>query len=184
MNPPLPQQQQQQQQPKELLDFFTSLENEKVNIFYNPIIQQQPMFSPVMAQTTGHNPFRTNENMMMTTIPQQSTSTMLPQQQTGTANPFRSSTMPQMSTSTPTLPYYDPMNNFQSLGNAAMMQQPQQLQQQMIQPAMNNNPFAMSSVASPPSTIMVAPSATGSNNPFNNATPKHQQLQPWGSSLF
>lgn len=198
-------QQQQQQQPKELLDFFTSLENEKVNIFYNPVIQQ-PMFTPVMAQPTGHNPFRTNDNnsnnMMMTTtipqqstnmlpqpsmpgmLPQQSTSSMLPQQQTGTANPFRSNTMPQMSTSTPTLPFYNNNNNlnngqFQSMGNATMMQQA---------PTMNtNNPFAMSPVTTSPqaSTIMVAPPVTGaSHNPFNNTTPKHQQLQPWGSSLF
>ncbi|KAI7876483.1 ANTH domain-containing protein [Mucor mucedo] len=214
-------QQQQQQQPKELLDFFTSLENEKVNIFYNPVIQQQPMFTPIMAQPTGHNPFRTNDNsnMMMipqqqqqqqslssilpqqqsmpsmmpqqsmpsmmpqqstsSMLPQQSTSSMLPQQQTGTANPFRSNTMPQMSTSTPTLPYFNNSGQFQSMGNTPMQN-------------VTNNPFAMSPTsASPqqqqqqPSTIMVAaPMAGASHNPFNTATPKHQQLQPWGSSLF
>ncbi|KAI9252525.1 ANTH domain-containing protein [Helicostylum pulchrum] len=172
------------QQPKELIDFFASLENEKVNIFYNPVIQQQqPMFSPVAMQPTGHNPFRTNDNsnMMMTTIPQPSNSMVLPQQQQQTANPFRSSTMPQISTSTPALPYFSNTgNNFQSLGNSTTMQT------QPTPSVSSNNPFAMSQS---PTTIMVSPPAimaspNASHNPFSNSAPKHQQLQPWGSSLF
>lgn len=142
------------------------------------------MFSPVAMQPTGHNPFRTNDNnnnMMMTTVPQPSNSMVLPQQQQ-TANPFRSNTMPQLSTSTPALPYYNNTgnNNFLSLGNSAMMQT------QPTASVSSNNPFAMSQ---PPTTIMVSPPAimaspNASHNPFSNSAPKHQQLQPWGSSLF
>lgn len=136
------------------------------------------MFSPVAMQPTGHNPFRTNDNssnMMMTTVPQPSVS-MLPQQ-TGTANPFRSNTMPQMSTSAPALPYYN-NTNFQTIGSAPMMQP-------NIQPTpsmSSNNPFALTST---PATIMVSsPISTTNHNPFSNTGPKHQQLQPWGSTLF
>lgn len=161
------------------------------------------MFSPIMAQPTGHNPFRTTENNtnnMMLTIPQPSTSSILPTQQTtgaagGSANPFRSNTMPQMSTSTPTLPYFNNSNTFsptQTVPSMNMMQQQPMIQQLNTSTSTNtNNPFAMNSVAAAlPSTIMVASPNTqvtaASNNPFNNATPKHQQqqLQPWGSSIF
>jgi hypothetical protein len=142
------------------------------------------MFQPIMAQSTGHNPFRTenSSNNMMMAIPQQSTSSILPTQQS-TANPFRSNTMPQMSTSTPTLPYFNNNNNFSALGNN-MMQQPPLQTTAMVN---SNNPFALTNTTSPPSTIMVASPTPNiaSNNPFNNATPKHQQqLQPWGSSIF
>lgn len=138
------------------------------------------MFSPVAMQPTGHNPFRTNDNsnMMMTTIPQPSNSMVLPQQQQQTANPFRSSTMPQISTSTPALPYFSNTgNNFQSLGNSTTMQT------QPTPSVSSNNPFAMSQS---PTTIMVSPPAimtspNASHNPFSNSAPKHQQLQPWGS---
>lgn len=140
------------------------------------------MFSPVAMQPIGHNPFRTNDNnnMMMTTVPQPSNSMVLPQQQT--ANPFRSNTLPQMSTSTPALPYYNNTGNtFQSLGNSTMMQT------QPTASVSSNNPFAINQ--QPPTTIMVSPPAimaspNASHNPFSNTAPKHQQLQPWGSSLF
>ncbi|KAL9557588.1 hypothetical protein MBANPS3_001312 [Mucor bainieri] len=172
-------QQQQQQQPKELIDFFASLENEKVNIFYNPVIQQQPssMFAPpvmIAPQPTGHNPFRTNtmdSSMQQLMIqPQQSTSSILPtlgsqalQQQQQQVNPFRASTMPQMSTSSPT-PYFN-QNSFSSNNSAFFMQPPQPQPQQTL--STSNNPFALSS--QPPPQIMVAsPSTMNSNNPFSN----------------
>lgn len=165
----------QQQQPKELTDFFASLENEKVNIFYNPVVQQQPMFTPIPAQPTGHNPFRAN-TQQLSMIPQQSTSSVLPSVNTNLqANPFRASTMPQMSTSSPT-PYMNNINTFSMGTGSTLMQQ---------QPILNtNNPFT----SAPPSTLMVASPATavGENhhNPFTNNVSKQQQLQPWGSSIF
>ena len=192
--PPPPQQQQaasntitfnthaqpQQQQPKELIDFFASLENQKVNIFYNPVIQQQPtsMFAPptmMAAQPTGHNPFRTNTmdaSMQQLMIqPQQSTSSILPtlgsqvqQQQQQQANPFRASTMPQMSTSSP-VPYFNHNSFSSNNSNTFFMQQPPQPQPTL---SSNNNPFALSS--QPPQQIMVAsPSTMNSNNPFSNS---------------
>ncbi|KAK4521066.1 Myosin type-2 heavy chain 1 [Mucor velutinosus] len=174
---------QPQQQPKELIDFFASLENEKANIFYNPVIQQQPqpssMFAPpslIAAQPTGHNPFRTNpmDNSMQQLMiqPQQSTSSILPtlgsQVQQQQANPFRASTMPQMSTSSPT-PYFNhnsfSNNNNNNNNSAFFMQQPPQPQHTL---SSNNNPFALSS--QPPQQIMVAsPSTMNSNNPFSNS---------------
>ncbi|CAO3655055.1 unnamed protein product [Mucor fragilis] len=183
--------QQQQQQPKELIDFFASLENQKVNIFYNPVIQQQPtsMFAPptmITAQPTGHNPFRTNTmdtSMQQLMIqPQQSTSSILPtlgsqvqlQQQQKQANPFRASTMPQMSTSSPT-PYFN-HNSFSSNNNnnnAFFLQQPPQPQPTL---SSNNNPFALSS--QPPQQIMVAsPSTISSNNPFSNSNANAALMQ-------
>ncbi|GAN09543.1 ENTH-domain-containing protein [Mucor ambiguus] len=170
----------QQQQPKELIDFFASLENEKVNIFYNPVIQQQPqqplsMFAPpamIAPQPTGHNPFRTNTmdtSMQQLMIqPQQSTSSILPTlgsqvQQQQQANPFRASTMPQMSTSSPT-PYFN-HNSFSNSNSAFFMQQPPQPQQTL---SSSNNPFALSS--QPPQQIIVAsPSTMNNNNPFSNS---------------
>ncbi|CAO0797905.1 unnamed protein product [Mucor circinelloides] len=168
---------QQQQQPKELIDFFASLENEKMNIFYNPVIQQSPsMFAPpamVTAQPTGHNPFRTNtmdttSMQQLMVQPQQSTSSMLPtlgsqvhQQQ---ANPFRASTMPQMSTSSPT-PYFN-HNSFNNSNSAFFMQQQQP--QPQPQQTLSSNPFALSN--QPPQQIMVAsPNTMNSNNPFSNS---------------
>jgi hypothetical protein len=105
--------------------------------------------------------------------------------------------MPQMSTSTPLVPFLNNnTNNFQTLGSINMMQQQPNnanaLQQSNMMtqstPAMNShNPFALSTTM-PPSTIMVASPTSNvnstNNNPFNNTAPKHQQLQPWGSSLF
>lgn len=168
----------QQQQPKELIDFFASLENEKVNIFYNPVVQQQQpnsMFAPpaiMVAQPTGHNPFRTNTSMQQVMVqPQQSTSSMLPtssvQQQ---ANPFRASTMPQMSTSSPT-PYFN-HNSFNNSNNAFFMQQPPQ-PQHSLSTSSNHNPFAMStsmsSQAPPPQIMVASPNTINSNNPFSNS---------------
>jgi hypothetical protein len=194
----------QQQQPKELIDFFASLENEKVNIFYNPVIQQQPqqqqqqqqqqsMFTPPMitTQPTGHNPFRTNtvdtSMQQLMAPPQQSTSSILPSiNNVQQVNPFRASTMPQMSTSSPT-PYFNNNNNnnMNSFNNALVLQQQPQPQQTL---SSSNNPFALSTQQqqqSFPQTIMVAsPNTLNNNNPFSNTANKQQQLQPWGSSIF
>ncbi|KAI7879392.1 ANTH-domain-containing protein [Lichtheimia hyalospora FSU 10163] len=87
------QQQQPQQKPKELIDFFASLDNETVS-----------MGAPTTQST--HNPFR-NTTMLPLTPPQQQTSLvapapMTPSISTGVAqhNPFR--IVPQSSSSTPT----------------------------------------------------------------------------------
>lgn len=187
----------QQQQPKELIDFFASLENEKVNIFYNPVIQQQPqqqqsMFAPPMitTQPTGHNPFRTNtadtSMQQLMVPPQQSTSSILPTiNNVQQVNPFRASTMPQMSTSSPT-PYFNHNNNnMNSFNNALVLQQQPQPQQTL---SSSNNPFTLSNQQQQqplPQTIMVAsPNTLNNNNPFSNTANKQQQLQPWGSSIF
>jgi hypothetical protein len=169
----------QQQQPKELIDFFASLENEKVNIFYNPVVQQQPMFAPVVTQPTGHNPFR-NDTQQLSMVPQQSTSSILPSVNTNLqVNPFRASTMPQMSISTPT-PYA--ANTF-SMGtnsfNNNLMQQQSTLNM--------NNPFAPSTNMPPPTLMVASPTTVvgeNNHNPFTNNASKQQQLQPWGSSIF
>ncbi|RCH79311.1 hypothetical protein CU098_003378, partial [Rhizopus stolonifer] len=96
-----------QPRPKELVDFFASLENETVNIFYNPIVQQQPMLPPP-TPVTGHNPFRTES---MSIIPQPSLSSTY-----GNSNPFRANTMPQASNSTP-LTYFGDTAGFTQVNN-------------------------------------------------------------------
>ncbi|KAI7857196.1 ANTH domain-containing protein [Circinella umbellata] len=84
---------QQQQQPKELIDFFASLENETTNM--------------VISQPTGmaaHNPFRTtpvpmqpqHQQLLQSPVPSISVST------TTHHNPFRTTVTPQQSISTPT----------------------------------------------------------------------------------
>lgn len=179
---------QQQQQPKELIDFFASLENEKVNIFYNPAIQQPqqpqqqfPMFTAPMvtAQPTGHNPFRANtmdsaavqqlSTLVQTSQPsalvaQPSNSTVLPTN--SVSNPFRSNTMPQVSFSSPM--------QYSSSSSSNWVMQPSI--------STSHNPF--SSTSPPPlnnqSTKLNNPVLmnTSSNNPF---TMTGQQQQQWGS---
>ncbi|KAL4209031.1 ANTH-domain-containing protein [Rhizopus microsporus] len=143
---PQPQQQQQQvvtstnnvQQPKELIDFFTSLENEKVNIFYNQIVpvapQPQAIQSMVLPQSTGHNPFR------QSTLPAPSA--------TNYANPFRASTMP-------------------LVHNSSMpLQQPNATANQLIIPqaTSTHNPFAANSMVPVASPTNLSNNPFGNNN--------------------
>ncbi|KAI9478626.1 MAG: ANTH domain-containing protein [Benjaminiella poitrasii] len=170
------QQQQQQQQPKELIDFFQSLENEKVNVFHNPATVQQPE----VLSTGYNNPFRTMNNI----VPQQSISSLLPNNNNN-SNPFRASTMPQMSLSSPTTAFQYQNNQVAPFNNSTMI-----IQQAPSVASSNNtsNPFSPANTVALPSSlpamIAVAPTTTGgmSNNPFNNATPKQQQFQTWTNS--
>lgn len=126
------------QQPKELIDFFTSLENEKVNIFYNQIVpvapQPQAIQSMVLPQSTGHNPFR------QSTLPAPSA--------TNYANPFRASTMP-------------------LVHNSSMpLQQPNATANQLIIPqaTSTHNPFAANSMVPVASPTNLSNNPFGNNN--------------------
>ncbi|KAI8994637.1 ANTH domain-containing protein [Pilobolus umbonatus] len=166
------------QQPKELIDFFNSLENEKVNIFYNPVVQTQaiqPAFTPINTQPTGqHNPFRANTTSIPSQsmiIPSQSmmissqSASLLPQhnEQKMNANPFRASTMPISLSS----PIYSPtsFNNNNNVYHSPIAPQ-----------HTSNNPFN-SNINNNHSTEM------GTNNPFN-ISQKQQAVQPWGNTLY
>ncbi|CAO3686353.1 unnamed protein product [Rhizopus stolonifer] len=144
------------QQPKELIDFFASLENDNVNMFYNqiapapvmappvmqpPVIQPSAMAAITMPQPTGNNPFR---------------QTMQPVSPTANnANPFRASTMPLI-------------NN----GHVSMLS-PNNLM--TIHQPLSNNPFAMNSTIPVASPIQM----NSNHNPFNNNQPASQN---WGQS--
>ncbi|KAG1441929.1 hypothetical protein G6F56_011274 [Rhizopus delemar] len=142
------------QQPKELVDFFASLENDTVNMFYNqiapppvmappvmqtPVIQPSTMAAITMSQPTGNNPFR---------------QTMQPVSPTANnANPFRASTMPLIHN-----------------GHVSMLP-PNNLM--TIHQPLSNNPFAMNSTIPVASPIQM----NNNHNPFNNNQPASQN---WG----
>ncbi|KAF7731255.1 hypothetical protein EC973_000671 [Apophysomyces ossiformis] len=100
-------------QPKELIDFFASLENEKTTVFFNPTgaitasPQQENVFNPfrsnLVPQATGF-PAQNYASTPMQVVPQmtQSTSLSTAANTPNHSNPFRASIMPQPSLSTPT----------------------------------------------------------------------------------
>lgn len=164
------QQQAQQQQPKELIDFFASLDNETVT-----------MGTPAPQQQSTHNPFRSS-TMPPLTPPQQQTSLvapapMTPSISTGVAqhNPFR--IVPQSSTSTPTTTAFN---------NTPLHQQ---FQQQQQPPPFINTSFPSATPTTPlPIGIhftgqSAAVSSPNKFNPFaaspNTAPP--QQSNPFAS---
>lgn len=158
------QQQQSQQQPKELIDFFASLDNETVT-----------MGTPATQST--HNPFRSS-TMQPLTPPQQQTSLvspvpMSPSISTGVAqhNPFR--IVPQSSTSTPTTAF----------NNTSLQQQ----FQQQHQPPFINTSFPS---AAPTTPIPIGVHFTGqstavsSPNKFNPFAASPNTAPPQQSNPF
>ncbi|KAI8644318.1 ANTH domain-containing protein [Parasitella parasitica] len=159
----------QTRQPKELTDFFASLENETVTIYNN---QQQQLIPVISSQPTGHNPFRTNTppnasvQQPFVALPQQP---MLPTLTTSNqqVNPFRASTMPQMNT---------PFSSTLALQPPLLTPQPQQ--------SLSSNPFTLSTQQQQPTIMVAAPTPLNNKNPFHN-TANNKQQQPWGnSSIF
>jgi hypothetical protein len=164
-----------------LIDFFASLQNETVNIFYNPAQNPvQTMQPPVLMlqqqqQTGGHNPFRTNTNDMgMSLVTTQNTSNV--------SNPFRASTMPPFSTSAPSYNQQPPSLFTQQLTNVQPMSS-------LSSPS--NNPFASQQVvlASSPTKMMESLNNNiNNNNPFTNMAQKQQQQTMWtgggGNGIF
>ncbi|CEP20084.1 hypothetical protein [Parasitella parasitica] len=174
-------------QPKELIDFFTSLENETVTIYNNnPVDQQQqqhqqspPMIAP---QPTGHNPFRTNtvSDAFMAPPQQSIQSTLTTSNQQ--VNPFRASTMPQMSASSPTPYFIGSFNNTLALQPPLPAPQPQQ--------SLSSNPFTLSTPQQQPVIMVATPVPMNNSNPFhstaaNKQQQPQQQQQPWcNNSIF
>ncbi|KAI9243895.1 ANTH domain-containing protein [Phascolomyces articulosus] len=175
-NSPTASQPQEQQQPKELIDFFASLENETTNM--------------VTSQPTGmaqYNPFRTTPVPMQQTQQQQLLSPPTPTSSVSTTahhNPFRASVSPQQSISTPTSSFNTNTTNismqqqfnnnpnpnidlslFTTPTNLIPQQQRQQQQQQQapFNPIISNNQFNPFSTSSTTTTTPIMATTTTSS---------------------
>ncbi|KAI9492692.1 ANTH domain-containing protein [Zychaea mexicana] len=173
------QQQQQQQQPKELIDFFASLENEQT-----AVLATQPT-----GMAAAYNPFRTTPApVVAATQPSPSASLS-----TAAHNPFRSTVTPQQSISTPTFNTTSttattittqPTNNNASFADLSFFTQPITHQSQLQIPQ-SQQPMMM--MMTMPNTLMQQqqqqqqqPTTTSNNkfNPFASPNPSTPAATP------
>ncbi|KAI9301552.1 ANTH domain-containing protein [Cunninghamella echinulata] len=236
-NEATPPQRKEPEQPKELIDFFASLENDQlITSSASPTTTPQPSLHNPFRNTMMANPAQlninnnTNNNIMndlsllnqptLTTTPTTTTNMMfgtgLQQQQpipatsmntfslpntlsvapaptsslsSSNANPFRSNTMPQLST-IPNMSSSSSTTTTTFNTNQLTLYQPNQQQQPDILSSPLSNPFSQQQQQQQQFQPTQIIGMNNGSNPFSFNTPLQQsqpqqpQQQQWGSSVF